>query len=129
MKAFYAVSLLALAAFGLAQPNELPAPDSPERTQACCPADALGMVLREPHTVDMDVSTPFNAINGPLFNTEYGVQHATSSDATAMAAAVIDRRSQSLSLSTTGVLSVRSVFTGGVVSRSAYLCRAALSFV
>ncbi|RAQ62226.1 hypothetical protein COH20_003054 [Aspergillus flavus] len=42
MKAFYVLSLLALAAFGLAQPNELPAPDSPERTQDCCHADKNG---------------------------------------------------------------------------------------
>lgn len=76
MKAFYVLSLLALAAFGLAQPNELPAPDSPERTQDCCHADRNGvsipepnyiphtkhwdsvarMVLRERLTVDIDVS-------------------------------------------------------------------------
>lgn len=45
MKAFYVLSLLALAAFGLAQPNELPAPDSPERTQDCCHADKNGVSI------------------------------------------------------------------------------------
>ncbi|KAE8369269.1 hypothetical protein BDV27DRAFT_153149 [Aspergillus caelatus] len=42
MKASYALSLLALVTLALAHPNPLPASDSPERTQKCCPPDSDG---------------------------------------------------------------------------------------